>query len=89
MKALNHRMQNDEYQARLFVNQMMAILQDYIPRACHRDMTHKLYDHAIEHGLEMTTKAMRYEYEAWKAVTLNPAFIISGENLGTGETQRN
>lgn len=82
------RMDGDEYQARLFTSKIIGLLNRYIPNACHREASQDLYRMALEHGLEMTSKAMRYEYEAWKRTTL-PGFqtIFVGENQGTVVTQ--
>jgi hypothetical protein len=56
---------NKEYAARRFAQQMLALLQDYIPRGCERDAAKKLFDTAFDGGVELTSMAQRQQYEAF------------------------
>ena len=52
------------------VDFLLHLLHDYIPDGCIRDAERRLYESFEEGGIELTTKAMRKEYEAWKSTHL-------------------
>lgn len=55
---------DDEYAARLFANILLGMLDRFIPRACHREVADVLMEAALKGGLELTSVAMRKQYEA-------------------------
>jgi hypothetical protein len=69
--SIRMRQDNTEYQARRFVHQMLGLLQNYIPRACEREVCDVLMKAALDQGFELTSKAMREQYEAWQKLQLD------------------
>lgn len=63
---LKDRQQNDLMHAMRFADAITHTLEDFIPRSSWRDARERLIDASLRDGLELTSKAMRLEYEAWK-----------------------
>lgn len=63
--------QSDELAARRTADAIVHLLQDFIPHACQREASLFLANAAFQEGWELTNKAMRKEYEAWKKLTLD------------------
>ena len=61
---------NDCWAVRISVNQIIGILNAYIPRACQVEAEHKLFDALFINGTELTSNTMRKEYEAWKQIQI-------------------
>jgi hypothetical protein len=84
---------NDEYTARRSANMLLHLLDEFIPRSCHRDAARKLFNAMMENGLELTTSAQRKEYETWKAnvlhplISMQPGPVFIGENPGSETVQ--
>lgn len=62
---------NDLTAARRFSDQMIHMLQDFIPESCRRDAWQRLCETAFEQKFELTTFAMRKQYEAWKSTQID------------------
>lgn len=67
MEALD----KDRMAVSLTVRQITNLLYDYIPRACIREASDKLFDAFFIAGVELTTNTMRKEYEEWKKLELD------------------
>lgn len=65
----------DRWAVELTVRQVMHLLHEYIPRACEREATDKLFDAFFINGVELTTNTMRKEYEEWKRLELNTTML--------------
>jgi len=61
----------DEAAARQTAHQIMSLLDDFIPRHCHREAFYWIMEASFKEGFELTSKLMRKEYEAWKSLQLN------------------
>ncbi len=48
---------------------LMHLLHDFIPPSAVRDAERRLYEAFEKDGIELTSKLMRKEYEAWKDLT--------------------
>ncbi len=64
---MNH---NDEYAASQTAHQIISILDRFIPDACRKEAWDQVVAASYTEGWELTSKHMRKEYEAWKALTL-------------------
>lgn len=60
----------DEMAVRRTADSILHLLRDFIPRECFRDAWDRVAETAFQEGWELTNKAMRKEYEAWKATQL-------------------
>ncbi len=67
MEALD----KDRWAAHISVNQIMGILNAYIPRACQCEAEARLFDAFFINGTELTSNIMRKEYEQWKKLQLD------------------
>lgn len=63
---LREGQQTDLMHAMRFADAITHTLEDFIPSSCWRDVRERLIDLSLRDGLELTSKAMRLEYEAWK-----------------------
>lgn len=72
MKAVDAMLaqDNDKLAARRFADHVVHMLQDFIPEAAIRDARDLLARAAYEQKFELTSFAMRKEYEAWKSLHL-------------------
>lgn len=61
----------DEMAARRLADLMLSMLRDYIPENSRRDAWELMAKSALDQGFELTSKAMRKEYEAWKNTQLD------------------
>jgi hypothetical protein len=71
MEALD----KDRWAVKLSVQQIMGVLQDFIPRACHCEASDRLFDAFFINGTELTSNMMRKEYEHWKQLQLESMFL--------------
>jgi hypothetical protein len=62
---------NDHYTAMHSANQLVHILQRFIPDACLGDARDYIADICFKEGIELTSKQMRKEYEAWKQTEID------------------
>ena len=60
------REDRDMMHARRFADVMVAMLRDFIPENSRRDAWERLVEASLQEGFELTSKAMREQYEAWK-----------------------
>lgn len=60
----------DRYTVQRSVIEIMHILDEYIPHACRREASDKLFDAFFINGVELTTNTMRKEYEEWKKLNI-------------------
>jgi hypothetical protein len=58
------------------VSMIMDLMNRYIPHACRTEAYHTLCTAFEQYGLEITNKAMRKEYEAWKNLS-GPSGLFS------------
>ena len=65
------KIDTDMHSLRNTVSTILHLLYDFIPKACYRDAEDKLAEAFREDGIELTSKMMRKEYEAWKELTLD------------------
>lgn len=61
----------DMMAARRTAAQVVNLLRDFIPEACIRDASDRVFEAACREGMEFTSKAQRKEYEALRAITLD------------------
>lgn len=52
------------------------LLRDFIPDHCFREAVYCLYEAFEKEGMELTSRAMRKEYEAWKSTQLEGLCIL-------------
>ena len=62
--------------ARRTADNIVNLLRRFIPDACLRDAHMTALETVHEHGIELTDRAMRREYEAMKLLTLAPLGIF-------------
>lgn len=62
----------DLHEANRFAEAVLGMLGGFIPDRCRQEARNALVEAALEAGLELTSKAMRKQYEAWKEITLDP-----------------
>ncbi len=63
------KIDKDKMAIRRSVDLLMHLLHDYIPPSAFRDAERRLYEAFEKEGVELTSKQMRKEYEAWKDLT--------------------
>lgn len=61
---------HDELAARQTAAKITYMLDRFIPEACRGEAYDHIMELAYKEGFELTSKIMRKEYEAWKALTL-------------------
>jgi hypothetical protein len=71
IEALN----KDRFVVQRSVLEVMNIIRDYIPEACAREASEKLFDAFFINGVELTTNLMRKEYEEWKTLELHSLML--------------
>lgn len=67
--AMNERLTIDKRRraAIMFANTILKELDGYIPYKLHQEVLYKLLEFSYDNELELTSAAMRKEYEAWKS----------------------
>lgn len=60
----------DELAARRTADAIFHLIREFIPIRCEREAWDKLAETAFTEGWELTNKAMRKEYEAWRETQL-------------------
>jgi hypothetical protein len=73
MTAVNQMLKTnqDKIAVRKSIDLLLHLLQDFIPRCAMGDAERRLYEAFETQGIELTSKAMRQEYEAWKSTQLD------------------
>ena len=66
MEALD----KDRFAVHNSVHSVLAIIQEFIPRACIREAEDKLFDAFFINGTELPSNTMRKEYEQWKKLEI-------------------
>lgn len=61
----------DRWAAKQTADLVCNLLRDFIPAACYRDAWEAVAEAAHREGMELTTKIMRKEYEAWKSTQID------------------
>jgi hypothetical protein len=61
----------DTIAAKRFADQILHLLSDFIPEHCRRDAWDLLAKTAFDEKVELTSWAMRQQYEAWKSTELD------------------
>lgn len=61
---------HDKMAVRKSVEMLLHLLCDFIPRSSFRDAEMRLYEAFEKDGIELTSKMMRKECEAWKTTVL-------------------
>lgn len=56
---------------------IFAMVQSFVPEACRREAMAAIYDAVERDGLELTSRMMRLEYEAWKKTIID----LGGQNV--------
>ena len=79
---------NDQHAISRSVQWTLAIIQDYVPRACRRELEDKLIDSFEAHGLELTNFAMRKEWEQWKKLQLDVMALTPAGSVPRGSDGR-
>lgn len=74
MKAME-ALDRDRHTVGMTVNQILYLLQDFIPRSCIREAEGKLFDAFFINGVELTSNTMRKEYEEWKKIELEQLML--------------
>jgi len=57
--------------------QIISILDRFIPDACQREARDFLIEICFKEGVELTSKLMRKEYEAWKQLQIDSLGLSS------------
>lgn len=65
------KIDNDHQNLRHSVYTITHLINEFIPRACFQDAQNKLMNAFAKDGVELTSKLMRKEYEAWKELSLD------------------
>jgi hypothetical protein len=60
----------DKMAIRTSIDLLMHLLHDFIPQCGIRDAEERLYEAFEREGIELTSKMMRKEYEAWKSIQI-------------------
>jgi hypothetical protein len=71
----------DGYAYRRTADQIVGLLQEFIPSYCRRDAWDLVYKAVVADGVELTNSTMRKQYEALTAATLY------NYTVGPGNTQ--
>lgn len=62
---------NDILVSRRFADSILHMLRDYIPDRLHREAWEVLAKTSADEKMELTSFAMRKEYEAWKSTQID------------------
>jgi hypothetical protein len=63
------KIDRDKIAVRKSVDLLLHLLHDFIPHIAFRDAERKLYEAFEKDGIELTSRIMRKEYQAWKDLT--------------------
>jgi hypothetical protein len=61
----------DKIAVRKSIDFLLHLLHDFIPEGCFRDAERRLYETFEKEGMELTTRMMRKQYEAWKSTQID------------------
>lgn len=70
------KIDQDKIAVRKSIDLLLHLLHDYIPRGSFRDAERALYEAFEKDGIELTSRMMRKEYEAWKSTQLEGLHIL-------------
>jgi hypothetical protein len=65
------KIDHDRMAIRKSVDLLLHLLDDFIPQSALRDAERALYEAFERDGIELTSKMMRKEYEAWKELQID------------------
>lgn len=71
------RTDTDMYAAKRTADQIVNLLDGFIPSACRREAWRYIAEACYKEGFELTSKRMRKEYEAWKQLQVNSLGLSS------------
>ena len=67
----------DFYAARQIASQILHLLDRFIPEACREDAYYCMAETFHKEGMELVSKQMRKEYEAWKQMQIDSLGLSS------------
>lgn len=70
------KIDQDKMEIRKSIDLLIHLLHDFIPHSAIRDAERRLYEAFEKDGIELTSKMMRKEYEAWKSLQLEGLHIL-------------
>ena len=62
------KIDQDKIAIKKSIDLLLHLLYDYIPPSALREAERRLYEAFEQDGIELTSKMMRKEYEAWKSI---------------------
>jgi len=65
------KIDQDKVAVRKSIDLLLHLLHDFIPHSAIRDAERTLYEAFETDGIELTSKMMRKEYEAWKSTQID------------------
>lgn len=80
--AMNERfkLNTDEMAARQTAHLITNLLNKFIPDFCLQETFNTIFEACMKEGIELTSKSMRKEYEAWKSTQIEmPNILIKKE----------
>jgi len=77
--ALNQmlKIDQDKMAVKKSVDLLMHLLYDFIPPGSFREAEYRLYEAFEKDGIELTSKMMRKEYEAWKSTQIDMMMLAT------------
>jgi hypothetical protein len=70
------KVDQDKMAIRKTVDLLLHLLQDFIPNSALRDAERTLYEAFEKDGIELTSRMMRKEYEAWKSTEIEGLHLL-------------
>jgi hypothetical protein len=70
------KIDQDKMTIRKSIDLLLLLLHDFIPNSALRDAERTLYEAFEKDGIELTSRLMRKEYEAWKSTQLEALHLL-------------
>lgn len=70
------KIDQDKMAVKKSIDLLLHLLHDFIPHSAFRDAERTLYEAFEKDGMELTSKMMRKEYEAWKSTQLEGLHLL-------------
>lgn len=70
------KIDQDRMAAKRSVEFLLHLLHDFIPHFAVREVEDRLYEAFEKDGIELTSRMMRKEYEAWKSTQIEGLHLL-------------
>jgi hypothetical protein len=75
------KIDRDRLAVKRSADELIHLLREFIPEHCRRDAWNLIAETFDKHGIELTTRQMRKEYEAWKELHIEGAHLLMPDTI--------